>query len=879
MKFTSATINGVVDQESKAYKGSSHAAYLPHPDFTKKNHYVVIAVVTNELSSFLDEAIRAEQEIKGTKNKKNSKVQENLQDRQKSQLNYSDETAPDIPYSIWELWMDIGNKKSSIKEKGGLHVSYRNVVIKYIVIPQVMMGVYATTGLHEKIHFSIPPELIESFVEDATSLGIEVQFIAPGKHYKDDVIEFWTPGDQHWDTVEVMFNHLDWENNINLLKKERGARNNHEETGGTTSLNIVERMTKLHIAFPTLKNTTRDNMVPDMVCMSKMGLNTGWVKSDEERETDPLTVNRERVRTLLFLKTIHPKCYIEAMTNTATRAGFNDIVVHTDDKNGRWEHHKYVMVSFVHVVIDPMGEMPCHARLSKVAYSRKSIEDFLMRYYYVHESKRDIKTFLDHLRINDPDRFFYDEETIKSGTLKAREMVAHCFYYTLPNIDKRRFLSAFIDPIHRLAEAFLLPFEAIIDVSYCIGWCTEPAKFAIILDDWIQQRFLPTHQMLCFSVVEAANEKFGCLSSGPFPRCKPFANKDIDRTMMETNHQLICDTIRDASIVDNDVYRVTWKYEEFVMNTSDKISNMGGFSGQHWVQCLISLLLLNRPEWSEEAFIAGTTTNYSRFVSRFGIENAETVKSIFESVSLATDLSRFLVENVYCEMYKTLTQARDCFHLQSRFYMISRDENTNKFNASYTVNGSQTGAIPIRHKWWENYPRPQTRRMKIISRTTQHSYDIRRELIKLNGDILFCGSDGQEGLPLTTKKKIPSELDEHVQFGKEAGQTCLDYFAKTRDFLKNKDDFPGFTRLSSAGQKASEVISVHKKPQIQESGFFLPEKNRFDAVMGYLLEEVQQMKMKPISTGKLPMPRLPVTCFKRPYELTTENWTTCGQKM
>lgn len=869
-------------RSEKTYK-----MYLPPDYFNKRNPYMIIAVVRGGTLAALDEELDDEDDVEFGKEKKKRKKKTTTSEVTEECGEVSSQSGG----SIWKEWSKnrapsdpYGNGKLTVGEIGGLHDSYADIVIKYYVIPQVTMGVYATKGLHEKLHFSIMPELLDCFINDASSKGIEVEFLSPMGHHNDDNIELWTPEDKDWEVVEETFNELDWENNVKVLENERNERNNHQETGGTNTQNLATRKTSCYIAFPALKKaTTENNMVPDMVRMSKIGIATGWIKTPAEREAQPERREREKTRTLLFLKTIHPDCYIEAMSDTATRTGFNHIVAHTDDHNGRWDEHTYVVVCFVHVVIDPLGENPMHTRFAKVAYSRKSAEDFMHRYYCVQESSRDMTKYLDFLKENDPGRLFYDEELIKAGKLEAREMAAYCFYYRLPNVDKRMFLSAFIDAIHKLAEFFQLSFEAIIDISYCIGWCTEPSKFVSVLDRWMAEKKIPTHQMLCLSAIEIGKEMYGNMNSGKFNRCGVFATHPLDRTLLIKEHANICSLIQEAGEMHNGEYKVKWDYESFVKRLSEKVSNIGGFSGQHWVQCLVTLMVLKRPEWSREAFVTNTTKNYSRLMKRLSVSNPETVKNIFESVSLKTGYSRFIVENIYCEMYKEYTgahasRARDCYYWGSRFYKMEYKASTNEYKASYIAFGSEQDPIQVGHDWWTHYSNSEmcedSKNLSKLYSQWQIKFNKNPEE-KFPGKKLYFGGKNKDGLS--------TMLDVLVEFENADGSRSSDHMLTTKWLLESTPQyegghvFPDFMCLSAAGKQACTLEECYKRTPAKEGQFPLPKKRTFEEVMVLLAAEAAEFEIS--EGGHIGTANLPVTKFKPAHCLTDDQWTACGLKM
>lgn len=883
--------------------------FLPPDSFNRRNPYIVIAVVREGTVAALDRVLDDKDDESAEDPEEDAKEfgkdHDDMASKRGGKKRASPKSMPDqgredwipiSPQSVWKEWRESRRNKTSVGELGGLDPSYVGIVIKYYVIPQVTMGVYAVKGLHEKLHFSVSPELIDKFVKDATKQGIEVQFLSPFGHHNDDMIELWTQADKQWETVKSTFENLDWKNNVNVLDKKRDERNNHQDTGGTNSLSFTERRTSMEIAFPGLTTATHaNNMIPDMVRMSKIGKDTGWVKSHEEREANPEKANRERARTLLFLKTMHPECFVDAMTDTAMRAGFTPLVTHFDELNGRWDDHTYALVSFVHAVIDPLGKTPMHVRFSKVAYSRKVCEDFLQRYYYAQESCRDLTHFMEFLENNDPGRLFFNEELIKSGNMKAREMVAYCFYYCMPNVDKRMFLSAFIDPIHRLAEFFHLPFEAIVDISYCVGWCTEPTKFASVLDRWMMNGRLPTHQMLCWSAVETAKEMFGSISSGRFPRCGVFANAPLDKEGLVTAHPAVCLAIRNAGTMENGAYTDKRSFEEFVKKVPEKIPNLGGFSGQHWAQVLISLLVLKRPEWSKEAYVTNTTANFERFMNRFNLSSPETVKSILQSVSLSTGHSRFVVENIYCEMYKDYTgatkrvsQARDCFHLGSRMYQMKEVPYTNKYKACYLVYGSSKDAVEIQNDWWEQYPNTNTETQ--AGRRNPHRYGMtmKRAYAKWDRIVTNGGKlerSGRDTLYLggsSDQKSTPTLLDVTVEFEDQQDLRSTDHMKNTQWLL---DEFEGFDRnkipadlrsISRAGKRVCKQDS-YEKTLPTEAQFYPPPKRPFEEVMGLLVAEAHDWKLPP--KPYIGPPGLPVTSFKPATLLSDQQWMKCQWKM
>jgi hypothetical protein len=405
--------------------------------------------------------------------------------------------------------------------------------------------------------------------------------------------------------------------------------------------------------------------------------------------------------------------------------------------------------------------------------------------------------------------------------------------------------------------------------------------------------------MLCVSAVETAKDMFGNMASGRFPRCCVFASRAVDKAELVMQHSKVCQAIKRAGEIENGDYKEKWDYETFVKSITETIPNIGKFSGQHWLQVLITLGLLQRPQWSEEAFVTKTTVNYDRFMRRFNLSNAETVKSVFESVSLSTRYSRFLVENMYCEMYKDYvgggnraSQARDCFHLGSRMYRINCAPYTDDYKTTYLVYGEENDAIEISKNWWEEYEKgntkPQSKRENphLYGQAMKKAYAKWRNILEHKGRLDFSGADGTGKLFIGFKKDVrkppPTLLDVTVEFQDIAGARGTDHMANTRWLLRDFEGFRGngiaanLSHLSRAGKKVCVQDSYQKTPPT-EAQFQLPPKRSFEDVMGLLIAESGDWEAPPKTA--IGQPCFPLASFKPACNLRQRDWLACEWKM
>ena len=271
--------------------------------------------------------------------------------------------------------------------------------------------------------------------------------------------------------------------------------------------------------------------------------------------------------------------------------------------------------------------------------------EFINRLTNVDYINTDLQHFLNWVQENHPNRYDFDEYVFKSGRLGFIKMLQSGVLYNLPCMNKYAFLSTYIDAVMKLHRKFRLTESQLIDICLPIVWMTEFTKFHSIISRWIKEGIPAGNDLLCVKLAREAKESCGNIMSGKHPRTQPHVTKDIDTSIVAENFEHAVETIGAAN------KKKKLNYNTFCSEMKSGIEFAGDFTVQHLVHVLLAVGVVRHPYLGSEANLALSTVCAARLKERYGISSDQAELCVV-SISLATGLTKYFVENALCEMLK-----------------------------------------------------------------------------------------------------------------------------------------------------------------------------------------------------------------------------------